>query len=51
MMLIKVIDKGKKVEIKFQGKINMTQGVKITKKDAQKLATVLLKKEGKFETE
>lgn len=50
-MLIKVVEKGKKVEIKFQGKINMAQSVEVTKKDAQKLAAVLLKKEGKFETE
>lgn len=50
-MLIKVVNKGKKVEIKFQGKINMTQMVEITKKDAKKLATLLVKGEGKFETE
>jgi len=50
-MLINVIDKGKKVEIKFQGRINMTQVVEITKKDAQKLAAILVKNNGKFETE
>jgi len=51
IMLINVIDKGKKVEIKFQGRINMTQVVEITKKDAQKLAAILVKNNGKFETE
>jgi len=50
-MLIRVMDKGKKVEIKFQGKINMAQVVEITRKDAKKLATLLVKGEGKFETE
>ena len=50
-MLIKVMNKGKKVEIKFQGRINMTQAVEITKKDAQKLAAILVKGKGKFETE
>jgi hypothetical protein len=50
-MLIKVVDKGKKIEIGFQGKINMFQAVEITRKDAKKLASFLLKGEGKFETE
>jgi len=50
-MLIKVMNKGKKVEIKFQGRINMTQVVEITKKDAQKLAAILVKNNGKFERE
>ena len=50
-MLINVMDKGKKVEIKFQGRINMTQVVEITKKDANKLATLLVKGKGKFETD
>ena len=50
-MLIKVMNKGKNVEINFQGKINMIQVVKITRKDANKLATLLVKGKGKFETE
>lgn len=46
------IQQNEKVQIKFEGKINMEQEVIISKSDAKKLGEILTKEESQsFETE
>ena len=47
-----VVEQSDKVQLKFEGKINMSQQIVISKADAQKLAQILTKGESSsFETE
>lgn len=47
-----IVQQTEKVKITFQGKINMSQEVVISKDDAQKLSEILAKQESEsFDTE